>query len=61
MKFEAGGVRLKTLKNEKHDKNMVEVAYVQPGILINSNKKLLIKFNSADDIEELDYFLKTVG
>lgn len=40
---------------------MVEVAYVQPGILINSNKKLLVKFNSADDIEELDYFLKTVG
>jgi hypothetical protein len=52
---------MKQRVNEKLDRNMVDVSYVVPGLLIDSKKKILLKFNTDDDLEEVRLFLQTVG
>lgn len=39
---------------------MVDVSYVVSGLILDSKKSLLLKFNALDEIEELECFLDTV-
>lgn len=32
-----------------------------PGLVMDSKKKLLVKFNKTDELEEIMYYLETVG
>ena len=45
---------------DKQDKVMVDLQYKTPGLLLDSKKKLLLKFHNSDDQEELDMFLNKV-
>lgn len=39
----------------------LEVLFVIPGLVMDSKKKLLIQFKKSDELEEMMYFLETVG
>ena len=39
----------------------LEILFVIPGLVMDSKKKLLIQFKKADDLEEIKYYLETVG
>jgi len=39
----------------------VELTFVIPGLVMDSKKKLLLQFHKNDELEELAYYLETVG
>ncbi|CAD8063781.1 unnamed protein product [Paramecium primaurelia] len=39
----------------------LEIQFVIPGLVMDSKKKLLIQFKKSDELEEIMYFLETVG
>ncbi|CAK80631.1 unnamed protein product (macronuclear) [Paramecium tetraurelia] len=39
----------------------LEIQFVIPGLVMDSKKKLLIQFKTSDELEEIMYFLETVG
>lgn len=39
----------------------LEILFVIPGLVMDSKKKLLIQFKKTDELEEIMYFLETVG
>lgn len=39
----------------------VELTFIIPGLVMDSKKKVLLQFHKNDELEELAYYLETVG
>lgn len=52
---------LEGLKIKKTANFEVEITFIIPGLVMDSKKKMLMQFSKADELEELSYYLETVG
>ncbi|KAM3128660.1 hypothetical protein pb186bvf_019228 [Paramecium bursaria] len=52
---------LEGLKIMRKNDVQIDVVFVIPGLVIDSKKKLSLQFKRQDDLEELQYYLETIG